>query len=54
MHLPLEVKVAALEKITGFSQVSICGDVEERYNYWRQYVNPNKDDCCNLRKEVER
>lgn len=50
-HLPLEVKLAALKKITGFKQISVCEDVLEHYNYWQQYVNPNKDDCCNLRKE---
>ena len=49
-HIPLEAKVAALEKITGFSQVSICEDVPEHYEFWRQHINPNKDDCCNLRK----
>lgn len=47
----MEAKVAALEKITGFSQVSICEDVPEHYNYWQQYINPNKEDCCNLRKD---
>ena len=50
-HLPLEVKKEHLKNITGFSQVSICEDVPEHYEYWRQHVNPDKDDCCNLRKE---
>lgn len=50
-HLPLEAKVAALEKITGFSQVSICEDVPEHYNYWKEQINSNPEDCCNLRKD---
>lgn len=49
-HLTLSDKVEALEKITGFKQVSVCEDVPEHYEYWRQYVNPNPDDCCNLRR----
>lgn len=31
-------------------QVSICEDYLPHYQYWRVNVNPNKDDCCNLRK----
>lgn len=50
-HLPLETKLAALKRITGFKQISVCEDVEEHYNYWQQHVNPNMEDCCNLRKE---
>lgn len=50
-HLPLEAKLAALNKITGFKQISVCEDVEDHYNYWKKHVNPNKDDCCNLRKD---
>lgn len=50
-HLPLELKKEYLKKITGFSQMSICEDVEEHYIYWQQHVNPNMEDCCNLRKE---
>lgn len=50
MHLPLEDKIEALKKITGFKQVSVCEDVPEHYEYWKQHVNPNPDDCCNLRR----
>lgn len=50
-HLPLEVKLAALERITGFKQISVCEDVPEHYEYWKEKVNSNPDDCCNLRKE---
>lgn len=50
-HLPLEKKIAALARITGFDEVSVCEDVSEHYDYWRECVNHNKEDCCNLRKE---
>ena len=48
-HLPLEKKIAALARITGFDEVSVCEDVSEHYDYWRECVNHNKKDCCNLR-----
>lgn len=50
-HLPLEAKIEALNKITGFKEISVCEDVPEHYEYWKEHVNPNKEDCCNLRKE---
>ena len=50
-HLPLSRKIEALAKITGFDEVSVCEDVTEHYLYWREAVNHNKDDCCNLRRE---
>ena len=49
-HLPLEKKIAALARITGFDEVSVCEDVSEHYDYWRECVNHNKEDCCNLRR----
>lgn len=49
-HLPLEKKIEYLAKVTGFDEVSVCEDVTEHYEYWRECVNHNKNDCCNLRK----
>lgn len=49
-HLPLDKKIIYLSKITGFDQVSVCEDVTEHYEYWKEAVNYNKEDCCNLRK----
>lgn len=49
-HLPLSKKIEALSKVTGFNEVSVCEDVTEHYEYWKECVNHNKDDCCNLRK----
>lgn len=48
-HLPLEEKLRILEKIK-IPNISVCEDVQEHYDYWREHFNPNKDDCCNLRK----
>ena len=50
-HLPLQKKIEYLAKVTGFDEVSVCEDVTEHFDYWRQAVNFNKEDCCNLRKE---
>ena len=49
-HLPLEKKIEYLAKVTGFDEVSVCEDVSEHYDYWREAVNHNKEDCCNLRQ----
>jgi len=48
-HLPLDRKCVYLSRITGFDQISVCEDVDEHYEYWKEAVNYNKDDCCNLR-----
>lgn len=48
LHLPLEEKIKQLQSIEGFKELTICEDVDEHYDYWKNNVNPNKDDCCNL------
>lgn len=48
-HLPLDIKKAYLENITGFKQMSICEDETVAYDYWKNNFNYNRDDCCNLR-----
>ena len=53
LHLPLEEKVQQIEKIKNFKELTVCEDVTEHYNYWRNNVNSNKDDCCNLYIEQE-
>ena len=47
-HLPLEEKLRLLEKVE-LPNVSVCEDVSEHYEYWKNNYNPNKLDCCNLR-----
>lgn len=49
-HLPLEKKIEYLSRVTGFDEVSVCEDVSEHYEYWKECVNHSKEDCCNLRK----
>ena len=49
-HLPLSKKIEYLAKVTGFDEVSVCEDVDEHYEYWKEAVNHSKEDCCNLRK----
>ena len=48
-HLPLEYKKSVLSKIK-IPNISVCEDVQEHYDYWKEHFNPNKDDCCNLRR----
>lgn len=48
-HLPLEEKKKSLSRIR-IPEVTVCEDVAEHYRYWREHVNPDKDDCCALRK----
>lgn len=52
-HLPLERKIALVNLITGFEQVSVGEYVKEHYEYFRDNVNYNRDDCCNLRRATD-
>lgn len=47
-HLPLEEKIRILKQIR-LPEISVCEDVTEHYQFWKTHVNPNKEDCCNLR-----
>ena len=48
LHLPLEDKLRVIERVR-IPEKTICEDVTEHYGYWREHINPNKGDCCNLR-----
>ena len=48
-HLQLEEKKRILDKVK-IPNVSVCEDVSEHYIYWKECYNPNKEDCCNLKK----
>jgi len=48
-HLPLQLKQEWVSKISKIKEVSICEDHTQAYNYWKEFVNPFPDDCCNLR-----
>lgn len=46
-HLPLEEKIRLVSMIR-IPEKTVCDDVSEHYQYWREAINPNKNDCCNL------
>lgn len=48
-HLQLDEKKRILDKVK-IPIISVCEDVDEHYNYWTNNFNPNKEDCCNLRR----
>ena len=48
-HLPLSEKRRIIGKIH-IPSISVCEDVTGHYEYWRDHFNPNKEDCCNLRR----
>lgn len=47
LHLPLETKLEALKRIK-LPNISVCEDVPEHYEYFKENFNVNKADCCNL------
>lgn len=48
--LRLDDKKRIISKIH-IPQISVCEDYQPHWKYWQVNVNPNRDDCCNLRKE---
>ena len=50
-HLPLEEKLRIIKKID-IPEISVCEDEDKAYKYWVDNFNPNKNDCCNLRRKV--
>lgn len=48
-HLPLNDKVLLVNRLRGGQVITVCEDVPEHQEYWRKYINPNENDCCNLR-----
>lgn len=51
LHLQLKDKINMLKKIENFKEITVCEDVTNHYLYWKNNINVNKNDCCNLRKE---
>ena len=49
LHLPLYEKLRIIKQIK-IPTISVCEDVQKHYDYWRESVNPNKEDCCNLER----
>lgn len=50
-HLPLKEKIRIIEKVK-IPEISVCEDEDRAYEYWKENVNVNKEDCCNLRRNV--
>lgn len=48
-HLPLEEKQRIISRIE-IPEISVCEDVTEHYDFWRDNLNPNRFDCCNLKR----
>ena len=48
-HLELDEKIRIINKIK-IPNKSVCEDVDEHYEYWKNNFNNNPDDCCNLRR----
>ena len=48
-HLPLEEKLRIIDKVK-IPNISVCEDEDRAYEYWKENVNPIKEDCCNLRR----
>lgn len=51
-HLPLEAKIKEidrLKKVLPDVEFTVGDDLVEHWQYWREHVNPNPNDCCNLR-----
>ena len=51
-HLPLTEKIKLINRIR-IANKTVCEDVTEHYAYWKDNVNPNKLDCCNLENKFE-
>lgn len=47
-HLELSRKIDLQGNITGFKEKTVGEYVEDHYKYFRDNINYNKDDCCNL------
>ena len=52
-QLSLSAKKLLLKPLlnTG-KQISICEDCTPHYNWFKENINYNKEDCCNLRKSI--
>lgn len=49
-HLPFEIKKELVERMGKTHTITVCDFEPEYLDYWKKEFNPNKDDCCNLRR----
>lgn len=52
LHLPLLTKIRLLKQVKK-PQITICDDVTQHYTYFKQHINHNPEDCCNLTLETK-
>ena len=49
-HLPFKIKKELVDRMSNKHTITVCDFEPEHLDYWKKEYNPNKDDCCNLRK----
>ena len=49
-HLPFEVKKDLVDKLGDEHTITVCDFDPDYLDYWKKDFNPNKEDCCNLRR----
>lgn len=49
-HMSLQKKIPLIEK-KQFKELTVCEDEDRAFECWRENVNHNKEDCCNLRRK---
>ena len=50
--MKLSDKKRIIDKIK-IPEISVCEDYTPHFKYWQVHVNPNKNDCCNLRRKED-
>lgn len=48
-HLPLVMKLKMLEPLIGCKRLTVCEDHPEHYEYFKENINANPIDCCDLK-----
>ena len=49
-HMSINRKMEYLQPLIGSGkQITVCEDFPKHYDWFREHINANKDDCCNLR-----
>ena len=49
-HLPFEVKKELIDQMGDAHTITVCDFDPDYLDYWKKEFNPNKNDCCNLRR----
>ena len=51
-HLPFEKKKELIDSMGKVHTITVCDFEPEYIDYWKKEFNPNKEDCCNLRRNI--